>query len=286
MAQAASIVKVDRTNFQTEVIQRSYELPVVVDFWAPWCAPCRMLAPILDRLAQRYAGRLVIAKLNTDENPELSMEYGIRGIPAVKIFRSGRVAAEFVGVRPERDVEAILRPFLAGPEAKLAEEGLELLSRGHVQAARERFEKVLADDPVNPKALVGLARVALHEGDLDAAERYLSRVPRDGAQGVDVEQELASIRLARAARELPSVDEARRRLQSNGLDAVARMALAVHEALDGAPDRAMNHLLEVIRMGGDTQDKARELLLQIFAMVGPDDPRVRTARARLATLLY
>ncbi len=176
MAQAPNIIDVSESTFETDVIARSRQTPVVVDFWAPWCGPCRMLGPILEKLAREANGAWILAKVNTDENQRVAMRFGIQGIPAVKAFRDGKVVSEFVGAQPEPNVRQFIQKLGATPIGAPGDEAAKLLAARRWVEAEAAYRRVLAGNSAQPAAALGLAKALLAQGKGRQAEPLLDGI--------------------------------------------------------------------------------------------------------------
>jgi putative thioredoxin len=242
---------VTESSFQTAVLDRSHSMPVVVDFWAEWCGPCRQLGPVLEREASKRAGRLELVKLDVDANPDLSRTYGIQGIPAVKAFHKGRVVAEFVGAQPAIAVERFLDSLLPSEAELLAQKGDE-----------ESLRAALALEPGHADAAIPLARIVHGRGDNEAALEILEHVHGSfTADGL-----AARIRLERTS--TPDLSRA-------------------FAALDaGDKEQALDVLIEAISPARSSRDEIRRVVVGVLDELGLDDPLATRSRARLASALY
>jgi putative thioredoxin len=244
-------MEVTTENFQSVVIERSHELPVVVDFWADWCAPCRQLGPVLEQAVQARAGQIELVKVDTDANQQLAIDYRIQSIPAVKAFRDGKVAAEFVGAQPPAAVEQFLDSLLPSEAEVLTAQGGEASLR-----------QALALEPARADAAVPLAKLLYARGELDEALTVLA--PIDGSFAADGLR--ARIELVRA--EQPDLSTA-------------------FAALDGGDaDSALDELLGALPAAGSARDTVRRAIVGILDELGTESELARSARRRLATALY
>lgn len=255
------VIDVGEADFEDEVLRRSFDVPVVVDFWAEWCAPCRSLSPILERAVATRNGEAVLARVDVDQAQRLAMAFGVQGIPAVKAFVDGQVVDEFVGAQPAAAVERFIDALVPSAADRAATEAAGLAP----EQAAERYREALAADPGSVLARVGLAGLALDAGDVDEALELL--VPVEHAP--EAAEVLARARLAR-----------------EGADQASPFAAAARMASDGAPDTALAELLAAVREGGDRRDRARELMLDVFRLLGDDHPLTVRYRRSLTNALF
>jgi putative thioredoxin len=255
------VIAVDEADFEGRVVEASRRAPVVVDFWAGWCQPCLVLGPVLERLAREYDGRFTLAKVDVDANQGLAARFGIRGIPAVKAFRDGQVAGEFVGVQPEDAIRRFLDGVVPSPADERVAEAQASASPDQAEAG---FREALAIDPSNAGAAAGLARLLLDRGEVDEARALLASVAADGA----VRRLKAEVDLREAGGE------------------PGELGAAARAALSGDHRQALEQLLAMV--GGDDGrgDEARRLMLGVFDLLGDDDPLTREFRGLLASALF
>jgi putative thioredoxin len=282
----AAVRDVTDASFDTEVVEASRRLPVVVDFWAPWCGPCRALAPVLEKLAAEREGEFVLAKLNTDENPQTAARFAIRGIPAVKAFRDGKVAAEFTGVVPESAARAFLGRVLPTPGEKLREAAAAALALGDSGTAESRLRDALRAEPGLAAARLDLAELLISRGAWAEADLLLSDLPAHDRDG-RAEQLASRISLWRAARTLPAASELREQLERTPGDPALELKLAERHAADGDFEAALERLLEVVcGARGDLRESARKTMLRVFVLAEADPELVGRYRRLLASALH
>jgi putative thioredoxin len=283
------IKDVSTAEFASAVLARSREKPVVVDFWAAWCGPCRVLGPVLEREVEALGGQVELAKLDTDANPTLAADYGIQGIPAVKAFRDGAVVAEFVGARPAPLVRQWLQELVPSPELA-ALEGAEAAARAGDRAVAEPVLRRLVEGSFAPevdarigaRALASLARLLLDAQDPEAAEPLVARLEarRDGAElAGPLRRRLQFFADAAAA---GGLDAARAAAARDPADREARYALASALAASGENEAALRELLELASSARKPRgDDARRAMLALFADLGPEHPLTRDFRRQL-----
>lgn len=285
------VIDVTEATFAREVIERSRQTPVLVDFWAAWCGPCRMLSPTLEKLAREFDGAFILAKVDTDQNPRLAQQYRIQGIPAVKAFRNGQVVNEFVGAQPEPRVREFLRAILPNEADQLAARGAAAEGRRDLAAATHAYQEVLARQADHPLALLGLGRVALAEGRFSAAIEFFSQVPPATPQGEEARQLIVQARVAAESADLGQEEDllAARAAADAGSPAWldAQIALGKLYIAQGQYESGLDLLLEAVRADRTYQDgAARKMMVDVFALLGDADPLTGAYRRRLSSVLF
>jgi len=288
----AELIKSSTTaGFAKDVIEASRTVPVLVDFWAPWCAPCKQLTPILEKVVKSYGGRVRLVKVNVDEHPAIAGQLRIQSLPTVYAFRDGRPLDGFMGAQPESAIRAFI-DRIAGDEehedlATVLATAEQALEEGDAQSAAEIFAAVLQEDKHNPAALAGLARCYLQTGDVARAEQMIALVPPDQKNVAAVERVKAALELTRKAAGADDRDALEARLDANPSDPQVRFDLAVALAAGGHKETAVEHLLDLIRRDRNWNEQAaRKQLVQLFEAWGPKDPVTVDGRRRLSSLLF
>ena len=297
-AQAADLIKASSTQgFMADVVDGSRDVPVIVDFWAPWCGPCKQLGPLLEKAVREAKGAVRMVKINVDENQELAGQMRIQSIPAVYAFFQGRPVDGFVGALPESQIKAFVQRLLqlgggaaAGPSP--IEEALDAakqaLAENDLGAASAIFGQVLAHEPGNVAATAGLARTHLQAGDAARARQLIDALPADKAGAAEVASVRSAVELAeqagKAAGELAPLMQ---RLAQDPADHQARFDLAMAHYASGKRQQAIDELLEIVRRNREWNEQAaRKQLLKLFEAMGPTDELTVNGRRRLSSILF
>lgn len=273
-------------NFASAVIEKSRETLVLVDFWADWCAPCRMLMPVLAALATEYSGKIQLVKVNTDKEPQLATEYGVRSLPTVKLFKAGQVVDEFMGVLPERAVREFIERYLDRPADHQIRVAVELSATGQHDEAIKLLAAALVEDPKYDKTRLALAEEQIEVGSLADARQTLNEVSNQVRFDAPFKSLIARLELAEIANS--DVDRAtlEKRISSNPDDLASREQLGAICFAAGENDAAMEQWLEIVRRGqGDIKDNGRENLIRSFEVLGSQDQDVTRYRRLLAQAL-
>lgn len=276
MAAGPFVIEVSEANFQAEVLNRSRQVPVVVDFWAPWCGPCRMLGPVLEKLAKEYNGGFVLAKINTDQNQRLAGQFGIQGIPAVKAFRDGKVAAEFVGALPEPQVRQFIQKLGASQGARGGDEASKLLAARRWTEAEAAYRR--ASDGKNPATTLGLARALLAQGKGGEAGKLLEGI-KDGPEAATAEKLRPLVAYLTSAGAVEDVA---------GADSAAAHFFRANRLLgESNPIAALEEMLTVLRRDKRYRNgEPRQIMLALLELLDDADPQRREYLNKLASALF
>jgi putative thioredoxin len=291
VAADADLIKNTTTkDFMRDVVDASREVPVLVDFWAPWCGPCRQLTPLLEKAVRAAKGAVKLVKMNIDDHPQIPGQMGVQSIPAVFAFQDGRPVDGFMGALPESRIKSFIARLIGDESADAAADldaADEALAAGDANTAAQAFAEALQKDAENERAAAGLAKCYIKTGDLTRAEQTLALVPPAKADSVPVASARASLELARKAANAGDAESLRAKLAANPNDSQSRFDLAV--ALNAKGDRqgALDELLTIIRKDrAFNDDAARKELLQLFDAWGASDPATISGRQRLSSLLF
>ncbi|MEN8180555.1 MAG: thioredoxin [Pseudomonadota bacterium] len=287
MADSPYIFEVTTENFPQVVLDGSHQYPVLVDFWADWCAPCKSLMPMLAKLADEYQGKFILAKVNTEEQRELAGQFGIRSLPTVKLFQDGQPVDEFMGALPEADVRAFLDKYISRESDLLLAQADQLLLQGNAQKAGELINQANLMDPENPRVKLSYARYKATLGELADAERLLQELPLEEREKPEVVSMLARIKFDRATNEAPAVEELESILAQDPANSEALYQLASHHIMQTEYEAALELLLSLMqrdRKYGD--DAGRKGMLQIFDMLGGEGELVKRYRNRMFNALH
>ncbi|QCI64494.1 thioredoxin [Phreatobacter stygius] len=278
-------------DFVKDVLEESKTQPVLVDFWAPWCGPCKQLTPVIEKVVNAFKGKVKLVKMNIDDHPQVAGQLGIQSIPAVIAFDKGQAIDGFMGALPEGQVSAFIEKLVgskAGADmAEVITQADGLLAEGNLAGAAEIYAQVLSVEPDNLGALGGLARAAVEAGDLEQAKAVLAQVPENKLNDKAVAAAKAALELAEQAAELGPIQEFEDKIAKNPADHQARFDLAVALNAAGKRDEAADHLLEIFKRDRAwNDDGARKQLVQFFEAWGPMDEATLAGRRKLSSLLF
>ncbi len=287
-----AVKDVTTASFTADVIQESRKLPVLVDFWAPWCGPCKQLQPALEKVVAAAGGAVKLVKMNIDEHPAIAGQLGIQSIPAVIAFQNGQPVDGFMGAVPESQIRDFIEKLVGknGGQPQVAEAlaaAKQAREAGDLQSAAGLYDAVLQDQPDNVEAIAGLADILFDAGDQAGAEEVLARTPTDKQENAAIAAVRAKIDLAAEAAGLGDPAALERRLAENPRDHQARFELAMIQNAQGKRDEAADNLLAIVKADRTwNDDGARAQLLKLFEAWGMTDEATLSARRRLSSLLF
>jgi putative thioredoxin len=289
---AESYIKDTTTQaFMRDVIEESRRQPVLVDFWAPWCGPCKQLTPVLEKVVKAAKGKVKLAKMNIDEHPAIPGQLGIQSIPAIIAFVNGQPADGFMGALPEAQVTAFIERLtkskIGGEEQDLLKLADTALVEGDPAGAADVYAQILAEDQNNVHALAGLVRCYVETGAIEQAKQTLAMIPEAKRSETSVAAARAALELAEQASAVGPIAELEHKLVQNPLDHQARFDLAVALNAKGQRKEALDHLIEIVRRDRKwNDDGARKQLVQLFDAWGPTDESTVDGRKRLSSILF
>lgn len=274
-------------NFQQQVVDASMERPVLVDFWAEWCNPCKTLMPILAKLADEYQGKFLLAKVNTEQQQQLAGHFQIRSIPTVKLIFEGQIVDEFMGALPEAEIRTFLDKVIPNESGGLVEQAEALLLQGDAEGAGTLLKQASDQDPENPRIRLAYARYLTALGKLQEAESLLNNLPAEEKGKPEVVSMLAKIQFDRAATDSPPVEELEIRLQINPDDSEALHQLASHKIMENDNEAALELLMTLLQKDRSYGDNlAQKEMLRIFEMLGGQGELVKRYRNRMFNFLH
>jgi putative thioredoxin len=286
MSDSPYIVEITAQNFEQVVLQGSYQVPVLLDFWASWCQPCQVLMPLLARLADEYQGAFILGKINTEEQQEIAAQFGIRSIPTVKLFRDGMPVDEFMGALPEPQIRDFLDRHLPRASDDSVAQAQQLLLAGDAAGAISLLQGARDGDPDNPRVALALAQAQASGGDIDAAEATLDALPPDQQDTPEIKQMRGQMFFDRLALGAPAPRALEQALAQDPGDSQARYQLAAHQVMADDIPGALENLLTILQKDRQFGDgAARDALLKLFDMFA-DSPEIARYRARMFNLLY
>ena len=290
-ASAGLVKDVTDQSFVKDVIEASREVPVIVDFWAPWCGPCKTLGPLLEQAVVAAKGAVRMAKVNVDENQMIAGQLRVQSIPTVYAFFDGQPVDGFQGAVPASEiakfVERLTKMAAGGGLDEALDAADEMLEKGEIQEAAQTYAAVMAEDEANGRAIGGLARALLAAGQIDEAKATLDRAPANLANDAAIQAARSAIELAEATSEAGEVGELRARVEAMPSDHQARYDLAVALLAHRDSEGAIDQLLEIFRRDREWNDGAAKMqLFKVFDALGPKDPLTQKGRRRLSSMIF
>jgi len=282
------------STFMSDVIEASKEVPIIVDFWAPWCGPCKTLGPALEKAVLAAKGKVKMVKIDIDQSQQIAAQLQVKSIPTVYAFFDGKPVDAFQGAQPESEIKKFIEKLLPLTNDD-SDTGLEeaisaaeqMLEEKDFASAAETFAAILGEDPVNSKAYAGLARACLELGEIDKVEDLIENIPTELQGSADIESIKVTLSLLARSKGLGGVEELTSLVEENPEDKQAKLDLALVLIKDSRISDAIDHLIELFRIDRDwNEEAAKSNLLTVFDTMKPDDPLVLRGRRRLSSLIF
>lgn len=286
MSDSPYISVVTSENFDEAVLKKSFESPVLVDFWAGWCNPCKILMPMLARLAEEYDGKFFLAKVDTDVERELAVQFGVRSLPTVKVFKQGEVVDEFMGAIPEAQIKDIIENNLTRPSDPILAEAKQHLANGDIAQAKTLMQQALELDPERQAIIIGMAEVLLQEGDCDSAKTIMEKIPFAHQNDEDVEMIKSKLMFAEAIDAHDSLEALTKFHEAEPKNTEALHKLGAMYAISGDYEKALEHFLQLLVVDKSYKEGLpRKSMLAIFSMLGSSGPLVNLYRSKMSSAL-
>ncbi len=287
MSDSPYIFNVTIEDFESVVIKNSFKQPVLVDFWADWCQPCQSLIPVLHKLADEYQGAFFLAKVNSDEQAELTAQAGVKSLPTVKLFVDGKMVNEFMGALPESDVRKFLDPYLKTESDQMLNDAMQAFSEGNEQQALEMLNSALANDPQNSKLKINIAKLVAKQNDFDSALALINTLSDEDKEQPEVKEILTQIKLANKLKELGDPAELEQRINENPDDLDALLQMSTYLTAGGNYEASIKILMQIMMKDRSFNNGAGQKgLIEIFDILGGENPLVQTYRRKMFTLLH
>jgi putative thioredoxin len=286
MTPSPHIADVTQQTFESLVLAKSREIPVLADFWAAWCGPCKQLMPVLAKLADEYAGKFFLAKINSDTEQPLAAQYGVKSLPTVKLFKNGQVVEEFMGAQPEKSIRALLDRHIPRASDTLVYNAMLAARSGKPDEALAILQQAAKTDPTNDRAKLELARLQAYLGHVDEAETTLAALSAEARASTDAVGLRAQLEFARIVTSARPPDALLAAIAANTRDSAARYELAAHLVLRQQYEAALDQLLEIVRTDRTFRDDAgRKAMVSIFNQLGGSGDIVKQYRTKLSMVL-
>ena len=287
MSDTINIIETNEAGFQQQVIEKSRQVPVLVDFWADWCAPCKMMLPVLEALASDYGEQLVIAKVDTDRERDLAEQNGIRSLPTLRLYRHGEVVEEILGAQPEAMLRPLIDAYIERESDKLLQKALNLDEQGQRAQSLKLMEQAYQNDPDNLRIPLEYARLCIEEQKLERATEILDALPRGLRETGEARNLGTLLEFAKVSSDAPSMESLQSALESNPKQPELRYQLAAKQVLSADYDGALENFLELLKLDRSYGEGAAQRgLLAVFGLLDEQDERITRYRRNMFALLH
>lgn len=283
----AYIFDIDEAHFDSVVIENSHKLPILVDFWADWCEPCKTLIPVLHKLAEDMAGQFVLAKVNADQEQALAQKYGVRSLPTVKLFYRGEVVEEFSGAQPEHFIRELLEKYVPRESDRIMAAAVEQYQQGNIEPAIQLMAEASQMDPDNARVQAMYARVLIEHQQADSAQALLQSLPEEVQADQEIKGLLLQMAITSQAADNEGAKELLAKIEANADDHAAREKLSAYYVATGDHEAALEQLFLIMQRDPEYNDGAgKKGLFNMFDMLGAENPLVSRYRRRMASLMH